>query len=331
MDRRRAPLCLIAGGEGRRLAERVGAELGHPVTPSHDTWFACGEGKHVIDANVRGNDVYVVQSIVCPGSDRTLYDRLMMALHVVDAARCADADRVTLIVPYLPGGRQDKRKGWAREGVSTGLLARLVEAAGVSMVITIEPHNEAVIGCYGQSVFEGITVTRSLSRFLEARGLRRDVVASTDVGGLEMARSFAACLRCDIVALSKERDYSQPNVVSRSTLLGEVDGRSVMIIDDIIDTAGSVVAAVRTLWEHGATDVVVAAAHMLLSGPGWDRLHGLRSEALGRGVDFQVVGISHIHHAEAPAWYHEFAIEPLLAKVVRSVNTRGSVREAEER
>lgn len=331
MDPRRAPLCLIAGGDGSLLADRVGVELGHSVTPSHDTWFSCGEGKHVIDANVRGNDVYVVQSMVCPDSERSLYDRLLMALHVVDAARCADADRVTLVVPYLPGSRQDKRKGWAREGVSTGLFARMFEAAGVSMVLTVEPHNEAVIGCYGRSVFEGITITKSFSRFLEASGLRCDVVASTDVGGLEMARAFAACMRCDIVALSKERDYSQPNVVSRSTLLGDVDGRSVLIIDDIIDTAGSVVAAVRTLWDHGATNVVVAAAHMVLSGPAWDRLHSLRAEAEGRGLDFQLAGVSHIHHPNAPGWYHEFAIEPLLAKVIRSVNTRGSVREAEER
>ncbi|MCA9490588.1 MAG: ribose-phosphate diphosphokinase [Myxococcales bacterium] len=327
----RAPLCLLAAADGLPFARTVGAELGHPVTPSHDTWFACGEAKHVIEANVRGNDVYVVQQTVVPGSGRSIYDRLMMALHAVDAARCADAARVTLILPYLPGSRQDKRKNWAREGVSTGLFARMFEAAGVDMVLTIEPHNEAVVGCYGRSVFEGISITRAFARFLDAEGLRRDCMASTDVGGLEMARAFAANLRCDLVALSKERDYSRPNTVARSTLLGDVQGRSVMIIDDIIDTAGSVVAAVETLWEHGATDVVVGAAHLILSGPAWDRLHRLRTSAEARGYDFRVVGVSHIQHPEAPAWYHEFQVEPLLAKIIRSVNTRGSVRAAEER
>lgn len=327
----RGPLCLIAAGDGLPLAREVASELGHAVTPSHDTWFACGEAKHVIDANVRGTDVYVLQQTVVPGSERSIYDRLVMALHAVDAARCADAGRITLIIPYLPGSRQDKRKNWDREGVSTGLFARMFEAAGVSMVLTIEPHNEAIIGCYGRSVFEGISITRSFSRFLEAEGLRCDCVASTDVGGLETARSFASNLRCDLVALSKERDYSRPNTVARSTLLGEVEGRSVMIIDDIIDTAGSVVSAVKTLWEHGATDVVVAAAHLLLSGPAWQRLRGLREEASARGVDFRVVGVSHIHHAGAPDWYHEFPVEPLLAKIIRLVNTRGSVRAAEER
>ena len=333
MGRPRAPLCLVATGGAEQLAARVADELGLHVTHSHDTWFACGEGKHVIDANVRGTDVYVIANAVVPGADHSVYDRLVMALHAVDAARCADADRVTLVLPYLPGGRQDKRKNWVREGVSTGLFARLFEAAGVSMLITVEPHNEATIGCFRprEAVFEGIDITRSFSRFLKSSGLRCDVVASTDVGGLEMAREFAACLECDLVALSKERDYSRPNTVARTTLIGDVSGRSVMIIDDIVDTAGSVVSAVEALWENGATDIVICAAHMLLSGPGWDRLNALWDAANARGTTLRVAGTSGIHHPDPPAWYSEFPVEPLLGKVIRSVNTRGSVRAAEER
>jgi ribose-phosphate pyrophosphokinase len=329
----RAPLCLIACADAGDYAESVARELGHTVTPSHDTWFSCGEGKHVIDANVRGNDVYVLARTIVPGTDHSVYDRMVMALHAVDAARNADADRVTLVLPYLPGSRQDKRKAWVREGVSTGLFARMFEAAGVSMLVTVEPHNEATIGCYrpNNAVFEGITITRPYSRYLEAEGLRCDVVASTDVGGLEMAREFAASLACDLVALSKERDYSRPSTVARTTLIGDVRGRSVMIIDDIVDTAGSVSAAVDTLWDAGATDIVVAGAHMLLSGPAWQRLTELRARAEQRGTDFRVSGTSSVQHRGTPPWYHEFGIEPLLAKVIRSVNTRGSVRAAEER
>lgn len=329
----RAPLCLLACADAWDLAETIGRELGHGVTPSHDTWFACGEGKHVIDANVRGTDVYVLARTIVPGATHSVYDRLMMALHAVDAARNADADRVTLVLPYLPGSRQDKRKAWVREGVTTGLFARMFEAAGVSMLITVEPHNEATIGCYrpNQAVFEGIAVTRSFSRHLEAEGIRCDVVGSTDVGGLEMAREFAAALRCDLVALSKERDYSRPNTVARTSLIGDVAGRSVMIIDDIVDTAGSVVSAVSTLWEAGATDIVVVGAHLLLSGPAWSRLSDLEEQARSRGRTFRVVGTSSVRHTDPPSWYSEFAIEPLLAKVIRSVNTRGSVRAVEER
>lgn len=329
----RAPLCLVACSNAAELAAAIGAEIGVGVTSSHDTWFSCGEGKHVVDANIRGNDVYVIQRAMDPASDRSVYDHLMMALHAVDAARCADADRVTLVLPYLPGSRQDKRKNWVREGVSTGLFARLFEAAGVSMLITVEPHNEATIGCYRPStaVFEALDITRPFARFLEAEGLRCDTVASTDVGGLEMARGFAACMKCDLVALSKERDYSRPNTIARTTLLGEVAGRSVMIIDDIVDTAGSVCSAVQTLWSHGATDVVVAGAHLVLSGPAWARLGDLREQAKSRGRDLRVVGTSTVRHKEPPSWYREFPIEQLLARVIRSVNTRGSVRALEER
>ena len=327
----RAPIVLLACGEAEDLAARIARDLRCVVTPSHDTWFACGEGKHVIEANVRGTDVYVLQRPVVPGSEHSVYDRLTMALHAVDAARCADADRVTLVLPYLPGSRQDKRKNWIREGVSTGLFARMFEAAGVEMLITVEPHNEAIIGCFRNAVFEGISLSRSFARYLAAEGLRCDVVGSTDVGGLEMAREFAAVLKCDLVALSKERDYSRPNVVMRSTLLGNVKGRSVMIIDDIIDTAGSMCAAVDSLWEAGATDIVVAGAHLLLSGPAWERLEAVAQRAKERGVSFQLVGTSGIEHHDTPSWYREFRIEPLLAKVIRSVNTRGSVRAAEER
>lgn len=327
----RAPICLIACGDAQELSQQVARQLGAVVTPSHDVWFACGEGKHVIDANVRGTDVYVLQRTMIPDSEHSVYDRLMMALHAVDAARCADAWRVTLLLPYLPGSRQDKRKNWIREGVSTGLFARMFEAAGVEMLITVEPHNEAIIGCFREAVFEGIDLTKNFARFLKNEGLRCDTVASTDVGGLEMAREFAAFLKCDLAALSKERDYSRPNTVMRSTLLGDVDGHSVMIIDDIIDTAGSMCAAIEALWEAGATDIVVAGAHLLLSGPAWKRLHAIARRAEEKGVSFTLVGTSGIEHHDTPTWYREFRIEPLLAKVIRSVNTRGSVRAAEER
>ncbi len=327
----RAPLCLLACDDARDLATAVAAQLGVPLTASRDAWFACGEGKHVIDANVRGNDVYVFQSAVVPGSDRSVYDRLTMLLHAVDAARCADADRVTVILPYLPGSRQDKRKANVREGVSTGLFARLFQAAGVSMVVTVQPHEESMIGCFDPryTVFEGLAITHAFGRYFADQGIQPDVVASTDLGGLEMARVVAQHLRAGIVALSKERDYSRPNLVAGTQVIGDVAGRSVLVVDDMVDTAGSLVSAAHALWAAGATDLTVAGAHLLLSGPAWDRLHGLAGEAAKRGFTFQLVGTTGIHHRDPPPWYRAFPIEPLLAGVIRSVNARGSVRAVE--
>jgi len=315
----------------RPLAERVARHLLHPLAAGNDTWFACGEGKYAVGQNVRGCDVYIFQQPVVVGSERSIYDRFVMLLHAIDAARCADADRVTAVVPYLPGGRQDKRKGKVREGVSTGLFARLLTEAGCDMVITVEPHNEAMIGCFSPRavVFESVGVTQGLARYLQAQGLVCDTVASTDVGGLERARSYAEALGCPLAALSKQRDYSQPNQVMQTTVIGDVSGRSVLVVDDIIDTAGSVCAAVRTLWEEGATDIVVAGVHVLLSGPGPQRLQALHDEAVQRGVTLRVVGTSSVEHPELPEWYHSWSLEPMLAQIIRSVNTRGSVRALE--
>ena len=322
----RAPLRLISCQPAERLARDIGDALGVSVTSSEDVWFSSGEGKHVVDDNVRGHDVYVFQRPVDPGSKRSVYDNFLMSLHAVDALKLADAERVTLVIPYLPGTRQDKRK--LREGISTGLFARMIEASGVSMVLTVEPHNQALVAGYDprKCVVECVDIVKAYAPFLAEKGFVGDVVASPDVGGLENARFYAKVLNRDLAALSKERDYSQTSVVMRSTVLGNVKDRDVLLVDDIVDTAGSVVSAVHALWERGARGVVVACAHPVMSGPAWERLSTLASEATERGVKFSVCGTNTIVHPDAPTWYHCFDLAPLLTEVIRRVHTRGSVR-----
>lgn len=328
----RAPLCLMACSSARDLVEGVGQRLGVAPTPSRDVWFSAGEGKHVIDANVRGSDVYILQRPLAPGSGRSVYDGFLMALHAADAVRLADAARITLVLPYLPGTRQDKRKANVREGVSTGLFARMIEAAGVSMVVTVEPHNEAMVAAFDPRlcVMESVRIFRSYAAFLEERGLVGEVVASPDVGGLENAREYAQVSKRDLAALSKERDYSRTSVVMNSTVLGDVADRDVLLVDDIVDTGGSVVSAVHALWDAGARGVVVAAAHAVMSGPAWQRMAELNLEAQRRGVRFAMAGTCSVRHPNPPAWYHEFSLLPLLTDVISRVNTRGSVRAVED-
>jgi ribose-phosphate pyrophosphokinase len=328
----RAPLSIVACSHAKDLGDGIGARLGIRRTPSEDVWFAVGEGKHVLQANVRGGDVYILQRAFAPGSGRSVYDGFMMALHAADAARLADADRITLVLPYLPSTRQDKRKAKVREGVSTGLFARMIEATGVSMVITVEPHNEAMVAAYDprRCVMESVRIIRAYAAFLESRGLVGDVVASPDVGGLENAREYAKVLHRDLAALSKERDYSQTSTVTNTTVLGDVRGRDVLLVDDIVDTAGSVVSAVHALWDAGAESIVVAAAHALMSGPAWDRLAQLEAEAEDRGVRFAVAGTCSVQHPNPPDWYYRFSLEPLLTDVIARVNSRGSVRAVED-
>lgn len=328
----RAPLQLITCEAARPLAEAVSRQLGVGLARSHDQWFASGEGKHVIDENVRGSDVYVFGAPIAPADPRSTYDRFIMMLHAVEAATQSDADLVTAVLPYYPGARQDKRKGRTREAISAGLFARMLQEAGARRVVTVDIHNEAIAGMFDPAFcrLENVELCHRFARFLKQRGLAGGTVAAPDVGGLERARHFAAELSAELVAISKERDYSQSNTVHRATLIGDVEGRDVLLVDDIIDTAGSVVAAVSALRGAGARNVTVACSHPLMSPPAWERLGGLHDLALAEGWRFRVVGTSSVMHPCPPDWYTTFDIAPLLAEVINSINGRGSVTGAQE-
>ena len=264
----RAPMALMTCGSGQSMAETVAEHLGLSLLPTRETWFACGEGKIEIEANVRGHDVYIFQSMVGEQDDKSIYDRFIMLLHAVEAAALSDAQYITAVTPYYPGARQDKRKGRTREGISAGLFARMLQSAGADRVVTVEIHNDSIAGMFNpsQAHLENIFLTKQFAPWLAAQGHKADVVVSPDVGYLENARLYAEELSADLAALSKERDYSKPNSVSRSTLIGEVEGRDVLLVDDIIDTAGSVVSAVSELLERGAQNITVACVHPVFSG-----------------------------------------------------------------
>ncbi len=328
----RAPLAIVTCEASRALAERVADSLGVPIVPSKETWFACGEGKIEIEGNVRGSDLYIFQAPIAPGDARSTYDRFMMTLHAVEAARLADASYVTAVLPYYPGARQDKRKGRTREGISAGLFARFLEAAGAHRVVSVEIHNEAISGMFNPSRcrMENIFLHKMYSHWIADQGLAGDIVAAPDVGGLERARYYAEDLNLGLAVISKERDYRTPNRVLTSTLIGDVKDMDVLLVDDIIDTAGSVVAAVTELRDNGARNVTVACAHPVFSGPAWDRLTGLAEKAEQEGWRFRVVGTTSIEHTDAPDWYLACDIAELLGRVIRSINSRGSVTYAQE-
>lgn len=327
----RAPLQILACAPAESLATRVASRMNLSLVPSKEMWFACGEGKFEIGANVRGSDLYIFQNVIAPGDPRSTYDRFVMLLHAVEAASLADAQYVTAVVPYFPGARQDKRKDRVREGISAGLFARCLQDAGAKRVIALEIHNEAIGGMFNPSQcrLENLYLYASIAPWLKRHGLAGDVVASPDVGGAERARHYAETLSSRLAVLSKVRDYSTANRVVNSTLIGEVNGSDVLLVDDIVDTAGSVVAAVEELKSHGAKDITVACAHPVMSAPAWERLGKLSARALAEGWKFNVVGTSSIEHPEAPAYYHSFDVAELLSRVIRGVNTRGSVTGAQ--
>jgi ribose-phosphate pyrophosphokinase len=332
MNTPRAPIGLIACDSGCGFAEKVAVSLGQSLVPCKESWFACGEGKMEINANVRGHDIYIFQSVIGNMDEKSVYDRFIMLLHAIEAAALSDAQYVTAVLPYFPGARQDKRKGRTREGISAGLFARMLQSAGVDRVMSVEIHNDAIAGMFNPAAahLENVFLTRHLAAWLKNNNLVGDVVVSPDVGGMERARRYAERLSADLAALSKERDYSKPNIVNRATLIGDVAGRNVLLVDDIIDTAGSVVAAVEELKTQGAMDIVVACAHPVLSDPAWERLNNLEADARKNGWKFELVGTSTIEHDNAPDWYHCYEIEPLIGTIIQKINSRGSVTSVHE-
>ena len=327
----RAPIALITCEAGRSFAQSVADSMNVPLAPSVESWFACGEGKMEILANVRGHDVYIFQSTVGNQDERSVYDRFVMLLHAVEAAALSDAQYITVVTPYYPGARQDKRKGRTREGISAGLFARMLQVAGANRVLSVEIHNDSIAGMFNPSMahLENVFLTRHLVEWLVSQNLTGDVVVSPDVGYLERARAYAEELSADLAALSKERDYSQPNVVLRSTLIGEVEGKNVLLVDDIVDGAGSAVAAIEELKERGANNIVLACIHPLMSSNAWEKLSEVRTRAENEGWSFEFVGCSTVEHHDAPEWYHSFRIEKLVGTIVQKINSRGSVSQVQ--
>jgi len=323
----RAPIALMTCESGREFAQSVADHMGLPLVPTTETWFACGEGKIEIRANVRGHDIYIFQSTVGKQDSLSVYDRFVMLLHCVEAAALSDAQYITVITPYYPGARQDKRKGRTREGISAGLFARMLQTAGANRVLSVEIHNDAIAGMFNPAVahLENVFLTRHLVEWLSEENLVGDVVVSPDVGYLERARAYAEELSADLAALSKERDYSKPNKVFRSTLIGDVNDKNVLLVDDIVDSAGSVVAAIDELKSHGALNIVVACSHPIMSGSAWKRLSEVYERAKHENWSFDFVGTSTVEHQNTPSWYHCFHIEKLIGTIIQKINSRGSV------
>ena len=203
----------------------------------------------------------------------------------------------------------------------------MLQSAGADRVVTTEIHNDAIAGMFNPTMahLENVFLTRRFAHWLESRGLTGDVVVSPDVGYLERARAYAEELKVGLAALSKERDYSRPNQVFQSTLIGDVEARNVLLVDDIIDAGSSVVASVEELKRRGALNIIVACIHPLLSGPAWERLHSIKKRSIDEGWEFQVVGTNTVIHENAPEWYHSYRIEKLLAAILEKINSRGSV------
>ncbi|MBW3554229.1 MAG: ribose-phosphate pyrophosphokinase [Gemmatimonadetes bacterium] len=257
-------MMLLSGTANRPLAEEIASSLDMPLSDATVSRFADGEIFTRLNENARGRDVYIIQPTPPPA------DNIMEMLLLMDTAKRASAARVTAVMPYYGYARQD-RKDQPRVAIGAKLVANLMVAAGADRVLGIDFHTHQLQGFFDVPV-DHLYAAPVLTGYFQQKGLADVVVVAPDVGAAKMARGFARRIDASFAIIDKRRP--SPNVSEVVSVVGEVKGRTCIIVDDMIDTAGTMTSVIGALEERGATDVYVAATHPLLSGPAVERLQG---------------------------------------------------------
>ncbi|MGK2948210.1 MAG: ribose-phosphate diphosphokinase [Acidimicrobiales bacterium] len=247
------------------IAEHLGVELGHPNLVE----FANGEIHSKLGENVRGADVFIIQTH-CAGPDGlSVNDVIMEQLIMIDAARRASAKRITAVIPNYGYARQD-RKAEGREPITAKLIANMFTAAGADRLMSVDLHSGQIQGFFDGPV-DHLTAMPVLVGYIKANLPEDLVVVSPDAGRVKVAERYTNQLNADLAIVHKRRVKGVKNTVEAVEIVGDVDGRTCVIIDDMIDTGGTICAAADQLRERGAADIYALATHGVLSGPAIDR------------------------------------------------------------
>ncbi|MBI4279947.1 MAG: ribose-phosphate pyrophosphokinase [Armatimonadetes bacterium] len=257
-------LRVFAGNSNPELAREIADAVGMPLGAINLFRFSDGEVGVGIEESVRGADVFVIQS-VCP----PVNDHLMELLVIIDALRRASADRVTAVIPYFGYSRQD-RKIKPREPITAKLVANLLTAAGANRILTVDMHAGQLWGFFDIPL-DHLPSRMILGDYFVRKGLENIVVVSPDIGGVKRAREFAGQIKAPLAIVDKRRD--KPNQVKEIVhVIGKVYRRTAILVDDIVDTAGTLTMAAQALLKRGVTGVYACSTHALLSGPATRRL-----------------------------------------------------------
>ncbi|MCL1821859.1 MAG: ribose-phosphate pyrophosphokinase [Prolixibacteraceae bacterium] len=257
------PLKLFACSESFDLAKEICVKLRIDVGKSSCSIFSDGEMEPCYEETIRGAHVYIVQSTQPPANN------LMELLLMIDAAKRASAYKVIAVIPYFGYARQD-RKDKPRVSIGAKLMADLLSAAGVDRVITMDLHADQIQGFFNVPV-DHLYASAMFIPYIQEMGLKDIIIASPDVGGTKRANTYARLLKTDMVICHKSR--AKANVVDAMTLIGDVERKDVIIVDDMIDTAGTICKASHLMMDKGANSVRAFAAHGVLSGPAIDNIN----------------------------------------------------------
>ncbi|HET8868986.1 MAG TPA: ribose-phosphate pyrophosphokinase [Aquabacterium sp.] len=303
---------LFTGNANPALAQEIATHLGISLGKASVGRFSDGETTVEIQQNVRGREVFVVQSTCAPTNDN-----LMELLIMVDALKRASAQRITAVIPYFGYARQDRRPRSTRVPISARVVANMLEAVGVNRVLTMDLHADQIQGFFNIPV-DNIYASPVLLADLKAKNYTDLVVVSPDVGGVVRARALAKQLGCDLAIIDKRRPKA--NVSEVMHVIGEIDGRNCVIMDDMIDTAGTLVKAAEVLKERGAKSVYAYCTHAVFSGPAIERI---KSSHLDEVVITNTIPLSDA--AKATPKIRQLTTAFLFAETIRRITDGESV------
>ena len=311
---------IFSGNSNPELAKAICKELGLPLGDSECGNFSDGETFVSIYETVRGSDVFIIQSTCANGVKgdpdyRSVNDQVMELLIMIDAMKRASAGRITAVIPYYGYARQD-RKVSPRAPISAKLVADFLSTAGANRVVTVDLHAGQIQGFFNCPVDNLFASQVLLEPFMSMKG--EIVVVSPDAGGVERARSFAKRIEAPLAIIDKRRD--RPNQATATHVIGDVDGKIAVLVDDIIDTAGTICAGAEVLLREGAREVYACATHGVLSGPALERLNN--------SVFTKVVVTDTIPSGErldVCSKLQVVSVASLLAKSIHNIHTGSSV------
>lgn len=305
-----AELKIFSGNANRPLAEKICKYLDVPLSKALVSQFSDGETRVEIQSNVRGADVFIVQSTCAPANHH-----VMEAVIMADACRRASAQRITLVTPYFGYARQE-RKSTPRTPITAKLVSDIITASGVDRVLALELHTSAIQGFFNIPV-DHLFAKPVFGEYFDKK-LTDVLVVSPDAGGVERARAMAKLFNCGLAIVDKRRD--QPNTSEVMNVIGDVAGKNCLIIDDIVDTGGSLTKAAQALMESGASSVRAAISHPVLSGGAVEKIE---NSVLTELVVTDSIPLS--KEAQACRKIVRLSVAELLGKAIRRIHNAESV------
>jgi len=303
---------VFSGNSNPELALKVVERLDIPMGKAHVARFRDGEVSIEIQENVRGKDVFIIQSTCAPTNDN-----LMELIVMVDALRRASATRITAVIPYFGYARQDRRPRSARVAISARIVADMITNAGVDRVMTMDLHADQIQGFFSIPV-DNVYGSPVLLDDIFEQNYDNLIVVSPDVGGVVRARAVAKQLDCDLAIIDKRRERANESQVMN--IIGDVAGRTCILIDDMTDTAGTLCKAAEALKENGAAKVYAYATHPVLSGPA---ISNISNSSIDELIITDTIPLT--EQAAACPQVRQLTVAPLLAEALRRVSNEESI------